>query len=97
MFVAMHLAVGVGLSGPNIATLNRVASCVKVKGLIFVIAADWNMEADEMHGLNLPTYLRGARLRPACQHPGGHRVIDYCLVSEQLLGLVALRRGQLGP
>eukprot|EP00959_Pyramimonas_sp_CCMP1952_P054684 1142939-Pyramimonas_sp.AAC.1 len=97
IFTVLYLASGVGLAGPNVEVLSAVATYLKVRGSPFLIMADWNMEMEEVDQIHLSTYLDGSWMAPAGDHPGGHRLIDYCLVASSIKHMVKLEWDLQGP
>ncbi len=84
LVAVVYLAPDLGLQGANWVTLMELAGYIKQQGIPFIVVGDYNMEEGEMAPAGLPQYLTAVWRHPKGPVPGGHRPIDFALVSRSL-------------
>ena len=78
--------------GTNNKKIYQILECLRGLGIPGIPAADFNQTQQELDDLGWPALFRGHTIAPnvefTCNSSGTKRVIDYLLVSNELMGMV---------
>eukprot|EP00959_Pyramimonas_sp_CCMP1952_P255567 5338100-Pyramimonas_sp.AAC.1 len=80
-----------GFSPDNVAILEAIADVVKVSGLQYIIAGDFNLTQDQLEHSEFCTYIKGQLFAPVCSMgtcTASCSVIDMFIVEQQLANAV---------
>ena len=88
---AVYLAPNLGIQGSNWSTLMELTDYLHVQGLPYIIAGGYKCEIWELEAMGIGSYIGGEFQAPRGQVTGGHRAIDFVLVSSQLKGALDIQ------